>query len=166
VLGLGAVAHHPLHVGAVVPAAVEQHDLPGGRQVRDVPLEVPLRGLPLGRLGKGHHPDDAGAGALGDGLDDAPLAGRPASLEDDQHLEATGLHPVLQQHQLLLQAGDLLVVDAATQPALAVVPLRVAFPGAGGDVVGALGERSMLAHPVILHAAPVRSRPPGVEWTP
>jgi hypothetical protein len=31
---IAAEAHHPLHAGAVVPAAVEQHHLAGGRQVR------------------------------------------------------------------------------------------------------------------------------------
>ena len=43
VLVVGAEAHHALDAGAVVPAAVEQDDLAGGRQVRDVALEVPLR---------------------------------------------------------------------------------------------------------------------------
>ena len=33
VLLVGAEAHHPLDAGAVVPGAVEQHDLAGGRQV-------------------------------------------------------------------------------------------------------------------------------------
>jgi hypothetical protein len=47
---LGAEAHHPLDAGAVVPGAVEQHDLAAGGQVRHVALEVPLGLLALGRL--------------------------------------------------------------------------------------------------------------------
>ena len=49
VLLVGAEAHHVLDAGAVVPGAVEQHDLAGRRQVGDVALEVPLRPLALGR---------------------------------------------------------------------------------------------------------------------
>ena len=37
-----AEAHHPLDAGAIVPAAVEQHDLAARRQMRDVALEIPL----------------------------------------------------------------------------------------------------------------------------
>jgi hypothetical protein len=39
---LGAEAHHALHAGAVVPAAVEDHDFARGRQVRNVALRVHL----------------------------------------------------------------------------------------------------------------------------
>ena len=49
---LGAEAHDALDAGAVVPGAVEQHDVALGRQVRDVALEVPLAALGLGRLGQ------------------------------------------------------------------------------------------------------------------
>ena len=42
VLLVGAEAHDPLDAGPVVPAAVEQHDLPAGREMGDVALEVPL----------------------------------------------------------------------------------------------------------------------------
>src|SRR4051794_509247 len=37
----GTKAHDVLHPGPVVPAPVEQDDLPGGGQVGDVALEVP-----------------------------------------------------------------------------------------------------------------------------
>ena len=40
---LGAEPHHTLDAGAVVPAAVEDDDLAGGREVRDVALDVHLR---------------------------------------------------------------------------------------------------------------------------
>ena len=41
-------AHHLLHAGAVVPGAVEKHDLAFAGQVGDVALVVPLAALPLG----------------------------------------------------------------------------------------------------------------------
>jgi hypothetical protein len=42
-----AEAHDALDAGAVVPGAVEQHDLAARGQVRDVALEIPLRALAL-----------------------------------------------------------------------------------------------------------------------
>jgi hypothetical protein len=51
---LAGIAHHALHTGAVVPAAVEQHDLPGGGEVGDIALEVPLALFALGWLGQRH----------------------------------------------------------------------------------------------------------------
>ena len=82
-----AEAHHPLDAGAVVPAAVEQHDLAGRRQVRDVALEVPLRALALVRRRQRDDAADARIEALRDALDDAALAGRIAALEDHDDLE-------------------------------------------------------------------------------
>jgi hypothetical protein len=45
-------AHHRLHAGPVVPAAVEDHDLAGGREVGEVALDVHLRLLALVRAGR------------------------------------------------------------------------------------------------------------------
>ena len=47
-----AEAHHRFDAGAVVPGAVEGHELAGGREVRDVALEIPLAAFGLGRLGQ------------------------------------------------------------------------------------------------------------------
>ena len=68
-----AEAHHPLDARAVVPAAVEDHDLACGREVRDVALHVHLGLLALGRGGQGDHPEHPRADPLGDPLDRAPL---------------------------------------------------------------------------------------------
>ena len=81
-----AEAHHPLDAGAVVPGAVEQHDLAAGRQMRHVALEVPLRALALGRRRQRHDAADARVEPLGDALDDAALAGGVAALEQDDDL--------------------------------------------------------------------------------
>ena len=105
---VGAEAHDALDAGAVVPAAVEQHDLAGGRQVRDVALEVPLRALALVRRGQRRDAADARVEPLGDALDHAALAGGVAALEQDDDLVASVCDdPVLQLDQLALQAEQL-----------------------------------------------------------
>ena len=111
-LVFGAEAHHPLDAGAVVPAAVEQHDLAAGRQMRNVALEIPLRALALVRRRKGRDAADPRIEPLGDALDDAALAGGIAAFENHHHLELLLLHPALQFHQLALQAEQLLEIDA------------------------------------------------------
>ena len=55
-----AEAHHPLDPGTVVPAAVEDDDLAGRREVRDVALDVHLRLLALGRRRQAPRPGTPG----------------------------------------------------------------------------------------------------------
>ena len=83
---LGAEPHHPLDAGAVVPTAVEDHDLAGGREVRQVALDVHLRLLALGRRRQRHDAEHARADPLGDRLDRAALAGGVPALEHDADL--------------------------------------------------------------------------------
>ncbi len=116
VLLLGAEAHHPLDPGAVVPAAVEQHDLPGGGQVLDVPLEVPLGALALGRRGQCGDPGDARVQILRHPLDRAALAGRVAPLEDHHQPGTLGPHPLLELHQLVLEPEQFALVRLPRQP--------------------------------------------------
>ena len=110
---LAAEAHDPLDAGAVVPAPVEQHDLAGGRQVGHVTLEVPLGALALGRRRQRHGAADARVEPLGHALDHAALAGGVATLEQHDHLELAGDHPVLQLDELALQAQQLGEIQAA-----------------------------------------------------
>ena len=91
---LGAEPHHGLDAGAVVPAPVEDHDLTGGGQVRDVPLHVHLGLLALGRCGQRDHPEDPRADAFGDRLDRAALAGGVPAFEDDADLRARSPSPI------------------------------------------------------------------------
>jgi hypothetical protein len=108
---LGAEAHHALDARAVVPAAIEEDDLAGGRQVRHISLEIPLRALALARRRQRHDAADARIEALRDPLDDAALAGGVAPFEDDDDLELPVDHPVLQLHQLPLQPKQLLEIE-------------------------------------------------------
>ena len=99
----GAVAHDRLDAGAVVPAAVEDGDLAGRREVGDVALDVHLRLLALGRRRQGDVLEHPRARPLGDPPDRAALARRVQALEHDADLRPGGLHPLLHGHQLTLQ---------------------------------------------------------------
>jgi hypothetical protein len=71
--------------------------------------------LALRRRRQRGDPPDARARALGDALDDAALARRVATLEDDDDPQSLGLDVLLQQHELALQADELLVEDLAVE---------------------------------------------------
>jgi hypothetical protein len=104
-----------LDARAVVPAAVEQHDLSARRQMRRVALEVPLRSLAL--VGGGDR-DDATTARVQEGnqaLDHAILARRVASLEQHDQPLALGHDPLLHVHELGLHAQKLLLVLLAAQ---------------------------------------------------
>src|SRR5215813_9835078 len=112
VLFFRAEPHHPLDAGAVVPAAVEQDDFSAGGKMRHVALEVPLATFAFARSRQRRDPADARIEALRDPFDDPALSRRVAPLEDDHDLELLPHDPVLQLHQLALQAKQLLEVDA------------------------------------------------------
>ena len=107
---VGAEAHDPLDAGAVVPAAIEDHDLARCGEVRDVALDVHLRLLALGRRREGDDPERPRAHPLGDRLDRAALAGGVPALEHDADLGARGLHPLLHRHELAVQQAELVLV--------------------------------------------------------
>ena len=90
---LRAKAHHVLDAGAVVPTAVEDHDLAGRRKVLHVTLHVHLRLFAVGRRRQRDDAEDARADSLGDGADRAALAGSVAAFEDDDYAQALVLDP-------------------------------------------------------------------------
>ena len=107
----GAVAHDVLDAAAVVPGAIEQADLAGGGQVRDVALEVPLGALTLGGHRKRDHARDTRVEVLGDAFDRSALAGRVAALEDDDDAGSGSPDPLLHLDQLRLQPQQLGLVQ-------------------------------------------------------
>src|SRR5262245_60191109 len=144
VLRVGAEAHHALDPGAVVPAAVEEHDLARGREVRHIALEIPLGALAVVGGGQGGDATHARIEALGDALDDAALACGVAPLEQD-HEPVPGVDdPVLELHQLALEAEQLAEVVEALGAALVRLPVRV---DAAGDPVVDL-HLELLVEPV------------------
>ena len=119
VLGIGAEAHHPLDAGAVVPGAVEEHDLPGRGQVGDVALEVPLRPLALGRRGQRDDAAEARVERVDDALDRPALAGGVAALEDDDEPVAALADPVEHLHELELELASSRSNSFRDMPAMA-----------------------------------------------
>jgi hypothetical protein len=77
----GAKAHHLLHAGAVIPAAIEEHHLAGGGEVLHIALEIPLALLAVGGLTEGHHLTAARIKRLGDPfiVPPIPAASRPSN---------------------------------------------------------------------------------------
>ena len=114
-LGFGAEAHDPLDAGAVVPAAVEQHDFTARRQVRDIALEIPLGALALGRGRQGDDLADPWVEPLGDSLDDPALAGSVAALEQHDQFEFLVNNPILQFDQFPLQSQQFAEIGAAVE---------------------------------------------------
>ena len=113
VLLVSAEAHHTLHAGAVVPAAVKQHNFTGGGQVLHIPLEVPLAAFHFSGLFQGHHAGTAWVQVLHETLDGTALARRIAAFEQDDDALAGFLGPGLQLEQLNLQQVLLLLVGFA-----------------------------------------------------
>ena len=134
-VGLVAEPHDAFDAGAVVPAAVEQHDFAAGRQVRGVALEIPLAPLAFIRRRQRGNAADARVEALGDPLDHAALAGGITAFEDHDDLLLVVRDPVLQLHQLALQPEQLLEIDAPVD-------------ALGAGVVGGLGQQ--LVEPVVV----------------
>jgi hypothetical protein len=105
-----AKPHHVLYQNTVVPAAVEEDDLAGGRHLSDVSLRIQLRPLTFRRRRQRDMSEDARADALHDAMNYSAFTGGVASLENHYNLRASGLHPVLHLDQLGLKFVELLLV--------------------------------------------------------
>src|SRR3954470_24480741 len=107
---LGAETHDVFNASAVVPAAVEDHDLAGRRKMREVALHIHLALLAIRGRRQGNDAKDARTDAFGDRSDGASLAGAVTSLEDNDHAHAIVLHPILKHAQLALKPAKFLLV--------------------------------------------------------
>ncbi len=100
-----AEPHDALDTAAVVPRAVEQHDLATPRQMANVALEEPLGPLVVGRLVERHDPRTPRIEMLREPLDGPTLAGGISALEQDNDLPVRCLHPVLHLQQFHLKCS-------------------------------------------------------------
>src|SRR5262249_61004495 len=98
----GAKAHNALDSGAIVPAAVEDHDLSAGRQMGQIALNVHLGFFAIGWGGEGDHPEYPWTDPLRDRLDDAALARAISTFKNDANLLAPGPAPFLKLNNLSL----------------------------------------------------------------
>src|SRR6266853_823208 len=110
ILFFGAEAHHMLHSRAVVPTAIENHDLAGCREMLHVSLHIHLRFLAVGWSGQRPDAEHARTHAFGQGFDGATLAGGIPAFEDDNRAQALVLDPLLQFAEFRLQLAQLLHV--------------------------------------------------------
>src|SRR5262245_46621319 len=159
VLLLGAEAEDILDARAVVPAPVEDHDLSSRREVRQIPLDVHLGLLAIGRGGQRRDAEHARTDALGNRLDHSALAGGVAPFEHDDDPLAGRLDPVLHVAQLGLEAVQLLLVRLGLQrcPAVragAVIAVllhsvlhAISFADPLTNSVGARGRRAVALTP-------------------
>ena len=152
-LGLRAEAHHALHARAVVPGAVEEHDLARRREVLDVALEVPRRRLARRRLLQRHGAGSTGIEVLVEALDGAALAGGVAALEEDDVLLAGFLGPVLPLQQLDLEGALGLLVLLARHALLVRVVLAPRF-----DRVAGRGDQHRIVLVGVVHDVPLGRR--------
>ena len=143
VLLLGAEAHDVLNAGAVVPAAVEDHDFSGRREMREVALHVHLRLFPVGRGGQRDQSEGARADPLGQRPDRPALAGGVAALEHDDDALTGALDPVLQDAEFGLQLAQGLLV---------VLPLQLRR-AAVGDGSCTIIRRGRLSATIMSHVA-------------
>src|SRR5262249_36356343 len=120
----GAKSHHRSDAGAVVPAAVEDHDLAPRRKALDIALHEHLALFAIRGSGKSHHAKHARAHPLGDGLDRSALAGGIAPLEHDDDARSRGLDPILQMAKLDLGLAQFLLVSLALHLLLAIAACR------------------------------------------
>ena len=104
-LAFGTKAHNALHTGAVVPRAVKEDDLATGREVFNISLEVPGGGLTRRRLLQSDSASATRVQVLVKALNGATLAGRVATLKDNDVALASLLGPVLPLQQLNLQSA-------------------------------------------------------------
>ena len=105
---VGGEAHHLFDTRAIVPAAVEQHDLARRRQMRDVALEIPLARFGFGGLAERNDMALARVELFGHRADRPALARRIASLKQHDDPLTGLLCPAGHRHQLFahgLQRG-------------------------------------------------------------
>src|ERR1700730_5249925 len=119
-----AKSHDRFDAGALLPAAVEHHDLARRREPLDIALHVHLCLFTIRGSRKRHHAKHARANALGDGLDGSALAGGIAPLEHDDDPRALILDPILHMAKLDLKLAQFLLVGLALHLHLCIAANR------------------------------------------
>ena len=112
---LGRVFHHPFDAGAIVPAAVEDHDFASRWQMLHIALQEQLLAFVLAGRTQRNHAKCARADALGHAPDQSALARGIAAFADDDDAGAGFTNPVLQIAELDLQLFKLLLIILARE---------------------------------------------------
>ena len=115
VLLFRAKAHHVFYARAVIPAAVEDYDLPRRREVLHVALHIYLRLFAVRWRWQGNDAEDARTHALSDCLDRATFSRRVATLKDNNDTQPLALHPVLKLAEFDLKFAQFAFVFLARE---------------------------------------------------
>ncbi len=131
VLFIGAEAHNAFYAGAVIPGTVKKDDFAGGRQMRNVSLEVPLTKFSLSRFFQSDHACAAGIQVLHEAADCAAFACSIASFKEDYNALSGFLNPSLQLEKFDLKKILFFFVELAAHAVFvriaAVFPVFVQF---------------------------------------
>src|SRR6266850_4084375 len=107
---LRAETHHVLDAGAVVPTAIENHDLTSSWQVRHVPLEIDHRFLTVGRRRQRDRTKYARADTLGDSFDRPTLTRSIPSFENHDDAEPLVFDPFLNLTKAFLKLAQFIFI--------------------------------------------------------
>src|SRR5262249_32100430 len=127
VLFLAAETHDVFHTGAVVPAAVEDDDLTGRREMSHVALDIHLALLAIGGGGQRHDTEYARTDTLGDRANRAALPRAVTAFKDQDNPCSLGLHPGLKMTQLDLKLVQFLVIFLALELRIPIIFLPLVF---------------------------------------
>src|SRR6266496_2794904 len=81
-----AEVHYPLNTCPVVPASIKKNHLPGGRQLSNIALKIPLCFFTFCRCAKRHYPANPWVKRLGNSFYDTSLTGSITTFKDHDHL--------------------------------------------------------------------------------
>src|SRR5271165_903334 len=129
VLLIGAKAHHVFNARAVIPTAIEDHNLPRRREVLRVALQIDLCFLAVRWRRQGGDAENARTYALGNGLDRAAFSRRITPLEDDNDAQPFVPHPFLQFTEFDLKFTQFLFVFLTLEFRLLGSRMRVVLHG-------------------------------------
>src|SRR5690348_13142667 len=116
-----AKAHDVLHARAVVPAPIENDNLPRSRKMRHVPLHVHLSLLAIRWGGKSNQTEYARADALCDRFNGSSFSGSVAAFKQDDNTKTFVLHPILKPAQLDLKLAQFLCVLLVAHLGLSII---------------------------------------------
>src|SRR5829696_6139027 len=92
---LFCVAHDALDTGAIVPAAIEDHDFAAGRKMFDITLQEELCPVTFGRRAQRDDAEGSQTDSFRHPPNQAALAGRVAAFENDDDSCPAFANPVL-----------------------------------------------------------------------
>ena len=115
VLFFVAKSHYPFDACTVIPAAVEKHNLPRGRKMGYIPLEIPLGFFLFSWHTQGNHPANPRIQPLCDPFDGSSLPGGIPPFKYNNYPETLFLNPLVHFYQFGLEPLELIEIKLLVQ---------------------------------------------------